>query len=124
MSGKRYTEELKELNRSSRETIDSYGAIAVQPRSIAFPPTNQFGFTVTQRLLDRNGNLEPSVSSGKWSRPVFYSSGFTGLNDQGGWVFRAGAGLGGNRWFITFPPQESAYGNSALDSLIIYTPRE
>lgn len=111
------------LTKGGHGIVLSQGGIIVQPFAVSGPlPTDQFGYYVTQRPLNSDGSYVDVAANPSWFEEKYYSSTFTGSSSTDGIKFTAMPGPGGNKWFIRLPPQESAHGNAAQESLNIYIP--
>jgi RHS repeat-associated protein len=107
--------------------------IGVEASSLAFPPTNQFWFTVLAWPTTANGTPEPVMTapppwydpnSGPTS-PVWYASGLTGSAISGNqFVIHTSVPNPKNLWTLKIPDQQDAHANAISELLQAYTPKD
>ncbi|WP_137392519.1 hypothetical protein [Rhodoligotrophos defluvii] len=109
---------------SSSLTVNAGERIAVEASSMAYPPTNQFWFSVYATPMGQDGNPLPSLASPSWFKEVWYSSGFTGAGSPNRFVIEASAPGPSHQWTITLPPQQGAHDNAMYNTLKVYKERD
>jgi hypothetical protein len=101
-------------------TFESGDRISIEASSLAYPPTNQFYFTVHAQPLNADGSPQESIGTADWFAPVEYSSGFTGAGSPNQFVIQARSSAPKQRWTITIPPQQAAHDNALYNTLRVY----
>ena len=118
-------EHMEEVGAGESATIKTGDRILIAASSSAFPPTNQFWYSVEAVPLRANGTPETSIATPDWSRAGQYSSGLTGTGYSNYFEFEATSTSAANswRWTVAIPPQQAAHDNTMHNRLQVYVPR-
>jgi hypothetical protein len=93
--------------------------ILIEASSLAYPPTNQFSFTVdAQPLFGR------SLAPPEWYEKVWHASGPTGAGTPNYFEFQANPPGNMTKWTVAIPSQQPAHGNALHNTINVYVPKK